>query len=75
MGQETPFKSITHDISQFGISDAVLQMWAAFLYEFDNGKPLTTFSGCVKPQETIIWHRLFTAALKSHETGDTVSLE
>jgi predicted dehydrogenase len=74
MGQETPFKSITHNISQFGISDAILQMWAAFLYEFENGKPLTVFSGCLKPQETNIWHRLFTAALKSHETGNTISL-
>jgi predicted dehydrogenase len=75
MGQETPFKSITHNISQFGISDAILQMWAAFLYEFDNGKPLTVFSGCVRPEETTLWHRLFSAALKSHESGDTVSLE
>ncbi len=75
MGQEVPFKSITHEISQFGLSDAILQMWAAFLYEFDNGKPFTRFSGCVKPEETALWHRLFTAALKSHKSGTTVSLE
>jgi predicted dehydrogenase len=75
MGQETPFKSITHIISQFGLSDAILQMWAGFLYEFDKGKPFTKFSGCVIPCETALWHRLFTAALKSHESGTTVALE
>ena len=75
MGQETPFKSITHNISQFGISDAILQMWAGFLYEFDCGKPFGMFSGCVTPDETTLWHRLFTAALKSHENCTTVALE
>ena len=75
MGQEIPFKSITHDIFQFGVSDAILQMWAGFLYEFDKGKPFTMFSGCVTPDETASWHRLFTAALKSHESGTTIFLE
>jgi predicted dehydrogenase len=75
MGQDVPFKSITHSIFQFGVSDAILQMWAGFLYEFDKGKPLTMFSGCVTPEETTLWHRLFTAALKSHKTGATVALE
>ncbi|MHC4727057.1 MAG: Gfo/Idh/MocA family protein [Planctomycetota bacterium] len=75
MGQEVPFKSITHEIFQFGVSDAILQMWAGFLYEFDNGKPFTMFSGCVIPDETTLWHRLFTAALKSHKNGTTVALK
>ncbi len=75
MGQEVPFESITHNIFQFGVSDSILQMWAGFLYEFDKGKPFTKFSGCVIPEETTLWHRLFTAALKSQKTGDTVALE
>ncbi|MBN1805328.1 MAG: Gfo/Idh/MocA family oxidoreductase [Sedimentisphaerales bacterium] len=75
MGQELPFESITHGIFQFGVSDAILQMWAGFLYEFDNGKPFTRFSGCVTPDETALWHKLFTAALKSHKTGATVALD
>jgi predicted dehydrogenase len=74
MGYEAPFKSITHSIFQFGITDAILQMWAGFLYEFDKGKPFTRFSGCVTPEETTLWHRLFTAALKSHKTGATIAL-
>jgi len=75
MGQEVPFESITHNIFQFGISDAILQMWAAFLYEFDNGKPFTKFAGCVTPEETTLWHRLFTAALQSHENHTTIALQ
>ncbi|MHC4678372.1 MAG: Gfo/Idh/MocA family protein [Planctomycetota bacterium] len=73
MGQEVPFESITHGIFQFGVSDAVLQMWAAFVHEFDQGRPLTRFSGPVTPQETTLWHRLFTAALESHKSGSVVT--
>ena len=74
MGQKVPFESITHNIFQFGVSDAILQMWAGFLHELDAGEPLTRFSGCVTGEETRLWHRLFTAALESHETGSTVRL-
>jgi predicted dehydrogenase len=74
MGQEVAFKSITAGIFQFGVSDAILQMWAAFLHEFDAGRPPTKFSGCVLPEETALWHRLFTAALKSHKTGTVVAV-
>lgn len=75
MGQEVPFKSITHSIFQFGVSDAILQMWAGFLYEFDKGNPFTKFSGCVIPEETSLWHKLFTAALESQKSSTTVALE
>ena len=75
MGQEVSFETITPNIFQFGISDAILQMWAAFLYEFDNGKPLSKFASCVRPEETTLWHRLFTAALKSHESRSTIPLQ
>jgi len=75
MGQKVPFESITHNIFQFGVSDAILQMWAGFIHEFDMGKPLTRFAGCVTPEETALWHRLFTAAVESDKTGETVSLD
>ena len=75
MGYEVPFESISHNIFQFGITDAILQMWAAFLYELDNGKPLSTFAGCVRPGESTVWHRLFTAALASHESHATVTVK
>jgi len=75
MGQQVPFESITHNIFQFGVSDAILQMWAGFMHEFETGAPLTRFSGCVTAEETAVWHRLFTAALESHKTGETASLD
>lgn len=75
MGHETAFKSITGGIFEFGFSDSILQMWAAFLYEFANGKPLRRFAGCVTPEETALSHKLFTAALESHKHSSTVPIE
>ena len=72
MGQETAFRSITQELAQFGVCDAILQMWAAYLYELDTGRPLSRFAGCARPEETALWHRLFTAALESHAGGKTV---
>jgi len=71
MGHETTFKSITGGIFEFGFSDAILQMWAAFLYELEHGKPPKKFAGCVTPEEVAYSHRLFTAALKSHANSST----
>ena len=45
MGQETAFKTITGGIFEFGFSDAILQMWAAFVYELATGKRLKTVCG------------------------------
>ncbi len=67
MGYETPFPTVTGGIFQFGFSDAILQMWAAFLFELAHGRPLRRFVGCVTPDEAAWSHRLFTAALESHE--------
>ena len=75
MGHETAFKSITGGIFEFGFSDSILQMWAAFLHELHHGKPLKRFAGCVTPEETALSHRLFTAALESHTQRKTVTLD
>lgn len=72
MGHETAFKSITGGIFEFGFSDAILQMWAAFLYELEHDTPLKKFAGCVTPEEVAYSHRLFTAALESHYNTSTV---
>ncbi|HLV02349.1 MAG TPA: Gfo/Idh/MocA family oxidoreductase [Acidobacteriota bacterium] len=73
---DTPYKSayasITGGIFEFGFSDAILQMWAAFCDELVNG-PDVPF-GCVRPEETAVSHKLFTAALESQRTGTTVAL-
>lgn len=75
MGHETAFKSITGPIFEFGFSDSILQMWAAFLYELVHGKPLKKFAGCVTPEEVALSHTLFTAALISQKEKRTVSLQ
>jgi predicted dehydrogenase len=72
MGQETAFKSITGPIFEFGFSDAILQMWAAFLYELTHGRAASRFAGCVTPEETALSHRLFTAALESQRNDAVV---
>ena len=71
-GYTSAFPTITGAIFEFGFTDAILQMWAAFLYELEHGSPPCRFAGCATPQETSLSHRLFTAALESQETGRTV---
>ncbi|MCX6930900.1 MAG: Gfo/Idh/MocA family oxidoreductase [Verrucomicrobia bacterium] len=73
-GYEPAFPTITGPIFEFGFSDSILQMWAAFLYELTQGKPLQRFAGCVTPEETAASHEIFTAALESQRKGVTVTL-
>jgi predicted dehydrogenase len=72
VGQETAFKSITGGIFEFGFSDSILQMWAAFLHELEHDQPPARLAGCATPGETALSHRLFTAALESQRTSATV---
>jgi predicted dehydrogenase len=74
-GYETPFKTISGGIFEFGFSDAILQMWAAFLHELVHGAPLRKFAGCVTPEEAAFSHRLFTAALESQRTRAVVEVQ
>jgi predicted dehydrogenase len=74
-GHDTAFKTITGGIFQFGFTDSILQMWAAFLYELGHGKPLRKFAGCVTPDEADLSHRLFTAALVSQRNAATVTVK
>ena len=73
-GHETAFNTVTGGIFEFGFPDAILQMWAAFLYELDTGRPKKRFAGCVTPDETALSHELLTAAIESQKTGETVWL-
>ena len=74
-GYEPAFKTITGNIFEFGFTDAILQMWAAFIYEIKEGKPLEIFAGCVTPEETALSHKLFTAALKSQANKTVLVIE
>ncbi len=73
-GHETAFPTITGPIFEFGFSDAILQMWAAFLHELVEGRAPKRFAGCATLAEAALSHRLFTAALQSqkHQTVETV---
>jgi predicted dehydrogenase len=73
-GYEASFKTITGPIFEFGAPDAILQMWAAFVHELVEGRPLKKFAACATPEETALSHRLFTAALESHRNGSVVRL-
>lgn len=73
-GYEPAFKTITGNIFEFGFTDSIQQMWAAFIYELTNGKPLSRFAACVTPQEAALSHKLFTAALQSQRERTTVAL-
>jgi predicted dehydrogenase len=75
MGQETAFKTITGGIFEFGFSDAILQMWASYLFELAKGQRLRPFAGCVTPEETALSHELFTAALESYRKAQVISLQ
>ena len=72
VGYKPLFATITGGIFEFGFTDAILQMWAAFLAELDGQDPRF---GCFTPEETALSHKLHTAALESFRTGRVVSLE
>jgi predicted dehydrogenase len=75
MGYDAAFPTVTGGIFEFGFTDAIVQMWAAFLYEMTTSQPLKRFAGCVTPLETAMSHKLFTAALESQRSDGTVSLD
>lgn len=68
-GWEAAFRGITGGIFEFGFTDAVQQLWAAFLHELAEGAPKSRFAACVTPEEVAYSHRLFTAALASQANG------
>ncbi|MBZ0286322.1 MAG: Gfo/Idh/MocA family oxidoreductase [Anaerolineae bacterium] len=67
LGYETLYPTITAGIVEFGFSDSLLQMWAAFCDEVSNGRAgMKQPFYCATPQEAHQQHRLLTAALESH---------
>lgn len=77
--QDAPYKSayetITGPIFEFGFSDSILQMWAAFCDEVANGPDMRQPFRCATPEEAAGSHRVFTAALESSRTGETVKID
>ena len=75
LGYDSAYPAITGAIFEFGFSDAVLQMWAAFCDELAHGRDgMRQPFHCATPEEAATTHRLFTAALRSHEGRAVVPL-
>ncbi|MDR2618912.1 MAG: Gfo/Idh/MocA family oxidoreductase [Treponema sp.] len=71
IGYKPMIPTVTGPIFEFGFTDAILQMWAAYMSELE-GKPL--FFTCFTPEETVLSHKVYTAALESHKSGRVVGL-
>ncbi len=72
LGSQSAFPTITGAIFETGFNDCFQQMWAAFLAEREG--QLGDRFGCVTPEEAVLSHRLFNAALKSHQAKSVVTL-
>jgi len=72
IGHKPMIPTVTGGIFEFGFTDAILQMWAAFMSELDGQE--VPF-GCFTPQETRLSHSLATAALLSNENGSKEALK
>jgi predicted dehydrogenase len=72
LGFQLPFPVITGGIFEVGFPDCFMQMLAAFVSE--RAGHLHGRFGCATPAEAIESHRLFAAALQSHETKSLVTL-
>jgi predicted dehydrogenase len=75
LGSESAYPTITGAIFEFGFSDAVLQMWAAYLDELTNSREgMRQPFHCATPEEAAATHKIFTAALESQRDRTTVEI-
>jgi predicted dehydrogenase len=75
LGYDSSYPTISGGIFEFGFSDALLQMWAAFCDELHNGRAgMAQPFYCCTPTETHTHHRVLTAALESHQRRQVVEI-
>jgi len=72
VGSQSVWPTVTGAIFESGFSDAILQMWAAFLAEREG--LLGDRFGCATPEEALAAHRLADAARRSEDDGIRVDL-
>jgi predicted dehydrogenase len=73
LGYTSAYPTITGGIFEFGMPDALLQMWAAFCDELVHGRDgMSQPLYCATPDETHQHHRVLTAALDSQRTRQVV---
>jgi predicted dehydrogenase len=76
LGSQSAYPTITGPIFEFGFSDAVLQMWAAFVDELAHGRDgMRQPFHCATPEEAALSHDLFTAALRADARGTVEAVE
>lgn len=73
LGYTPVFPAITGGIFEFGFTDSILQMWAAFVDELCGGD--VGQYACVRPEEVADSHKLFTAALESEKAGAVIEID
>ena len=74
LGSESAYPTITGGIFEFGFSDSILQMWAAFCDELAHPENMRQPFYCVTPEETEQSHHILTAALESNRQKQVVQL-
>ncbi|WP_409342505.1 Gfo/Idh/MocA family protein [Paenibacillus sp. MBLB4367] len=72
---QSAYPTITGGIFEFGFTDSILQMWAAFCDEVAHRGAMKQPFRCATPDETAGSHKLFTAALESERTGQTIPID
>ncbi len=75
LGSVSAYPTITGSIFEFGFSDSILQMWAAFCDELAHPDSMRQPFYCVTPEETRQSHRILTAALDSNRQVQVVQLK
>ena len=73
LGYQSVFPAITGGIFEFGFTDAIQQMWAAFMDELSGGD--ANGFGCATPAEARDHHAIMSAALVSGKTGQVQKVE
>ena len=71
-GSQSVWPTVTGANFEFGFSDSILQMWAAFLAEREG--LLGDRFGCVTPQEAATTHGIYRAGMESASLATPVSL-
>lgn len=71
VGSQSVWQSVTGGIFETGFSDAILQMWGAFLAE--RAGQLDGRFGCATPSEALTTHELYEAAIRSNADRVTVT--
>ena len=71
-GNVSAWPMISGAIFEFGFADALMQMWASYLAE--RAGALGDRFGCATPDEALMSHRVFAAALESQQRAAAVTL-